>query len=83
MVVLCDTGILLRLFEPSELLHPAIRDAVHALVRTGAKLVTAPQNIAEFWNAATRPVTARGGFGLSLAAAEQRLQDIESTFAIL
>jgi predicted nucleic acid-binding protein len=83
MVTLCDSGILIRLFEPNEPLHPAIHDAVAQLIRRGDKLVTSVQNIAEFWNVCTRPMTARGGLGLSIADTESRLQRIETSMAIL
>lgn len=83
MLVLCDSGILLRLFEPTDLLHLTVRSAVEALQVRGDKLVTAPQNAAEFWNVCTRPATARGGFGLDTAEAERRLQAVERTFSLL
>jgi hypothetical protein len=46
-------------------------------------LVTAPQNIAEFWNVCTRPATARGGFGLSLEETQRQLRLIERLLRIL
>jgi predicted nucleic acid-binding protein len=79
MLVLCDSGILLRLFEPADPLHPAVRASVTALHARGDQLVTAPQNVAEFWNVCTRPAAARGGFGLDTAEAERRLQAVERT----
>jgi predicted nucleic acid-binding protein len=45
--------------------------------------VTAPHNAAEFWNVCARPATARGGLGLSVADADQRLRVIERLFPIL
>ena len=83
MLVLCDSGILLRLFEPTDPLHPAVRTIVAALQARGDQLVTAPQNVAEFWNVCTRPAAARGGFGLDTAEADRRLQAVERTFAVL
>lgn len=83
MLVLCDSGILLRLFEPMDPLHDIVRDSVTALQARGDKLATASQNVAEFWNVCTRPTSARGGFGLSTTEAERRLQLVERTFAIL
>jgi formaldehyde-activating enzyme involved in methanogenesis len=64
MLVLVDSGILLRLLEPTDPQHAAIRGAVRALRSRGESLVTAAQNAAEFWNVWTRPAAARGGFGL-------------------
>jgi len=83
MLVLCDSGILLRLFEPTDPRHPAVRRAVDVLLARGDQLVTAPQNIAEFWNVCTRPAAARGGFGLTIQEAERRLEAIEKAFALL
>lgn len=83
MLILADSGILLRLHEPRDARHVIVRRAVDALEARGDELVTAPQNVAEFWNVSTRPATARGGFGLSLAVTEQRLQAVERTFTIL
>ena len=39
--------------------------------------------MAEFWNVCTRPATARGGFGLSIADADRRLRIIERLFRVL
>lgn len=36
-----------------------------------------------FWNVCTRPVTAREGFGLSVAEADKRAKLIESRFTFL
>ncbi|MFO0847116.1 MAG: PIN domain-containing protein [Gemmataceae bacterium] len=83
MLILSDSGILLRLFEASDPLHPVVKRAVDALGTPGEKLVTAPQNVAEFWNVCTRPASPRGGLGLSVADAEVRLRDVEQRFALL
>ena len=83
MRILADSGILLRLFEPGDPRCDAVLRTVAALRIRGDRLVTAAQNIAEFWNVCTRPASARGGFGLSLAVAEQRLQRVERGFTLL
>jgi predicted nucleic acid-binding protein len=44
---------------------------------------TSPQNAAEFWNVCTRPASARGGLGLSIAETERRLRIIERLFPVL
>jgi len=67
MDVLADSGILLRLLEPTDPLHAAIDHAVRVLHARGDRIVIAPQNVAEFWNVCARPATARGGYGLSIA----------------
>jgi len=83
MCILADSGILLRLYEPTDPLHLLIRSAVDFLDARDDVLLTAPQNIAEFWNVCTRPTTARGGLGMTIQATEQRLQIIEKKFSLL
>ena len=83
MQILADSGILQRLFELTDSRHAAAQQTVRALLAQGHELVTASQNVAEFWNVCTRPATARGGFGLSLVETELRLQRLEREFAIL
>jgi predicted nucleic acid-binding protein len=83
MFILVDSGILLRLLERTDLQHLAIRQVVRTLRSRGDTLITAPQNAAEFWNVCTRPATARGGFGLTVAEAERRLRIVERLFPVL
>jgi predicted nucleic acid-binding protein len=83
MTVLVDSGVLLRLLEPTDPLHATVRGAVRALRARGDSLVIAAQNAAEFWNVCTRPVSARGGFGLSVADADRRLRLVERLFPVV
>ncbi len=83
MIVVLDSGILLRLVDRSDPLHPTVRAAVRALKIRGDTLSMAAQNIAEFWNVCTRPATARGGLGLSISETEQRLRLLERIVAIM
>ncbi len=83
MPFVADTGILLRLLERTDPQHATIRQALRALRRHGERLVTAPQNAAEFWNVCTRPATARGGLGLQLPETDRRLRIVERLFQIL
>lgn len=78
-----DTGILLRLWDRNDPQHLVIRQALRLLRTRGEVLAFAPQNAAEFWNVSTRPVTARGGFGLSAQETERRLRLIERVFQLL
>jgi predicted nucleic acid-binding protein len=67
---LLDTGILLRLVNRHDPDHAAVRDAVRLLRRRPAQLVTSYQNLAEFWNVLTRPVTPnRTGYGRTIEEA--------------
>ena len=83
MLILADTGILLRLFDPKEPLRPVIESKVLALESRGDELATSHQNHVEFWNVCTRPATARGGYGLSLAETDRRLTKVESAIITL
>lgn len=77
MLVLADTGILLRLLDRTDPMHADTRMAVRVLRQRGDACVTSPQNAAEFWNVCTRPATARGGLGLDIAETNRRLSVIE------
>ena len=83
MEYLLDTGVLLRMINRSDPMHAQVRRAVGKLRQQGQITVTTAQNISEFWNVCTRPVSARGGLGLSIEAAHQRLRLIERSAAVL
>lgn len=83
MLILIDTGILLRLIEATDPQHGTVQSAVRTLRSRGDTLVIATQNAAEFWNVCTRPTMARGGLGLSVAEAERRLRIIERLFQVI
>jgi len=83
MNVLLDTGILLRLVDRNDPLHASVRAGVRAVKARGDNLTMTAQNIAEFWNVCTRPASARGGLGLSVADTNQRLRLLERIVGIL
>ncbi len=83
MVVLLDTNILLRLVDRNDPLHATVRGAVRAVKVRGDALVMTAQNVAEFWNVCTRPSTARGRLGLSIAEVDHRLRLLERIVRIL
>jgi predicted nucleic acid-binding protein len=60
MPVLVDTNILVRAVERRHPLMRTARLALLALVRNGEELCVTPQNLAEFWNVCTRPVSLNG-----------------------
>src|ERR1035438_7291356 len=77
MRVLVDTNILLRSAQPN---HPVSSQATHAvagLLREGAAVFFCPQNIAEFWNVATRPAGING-LGLSPSEVLREIGVIEN-----
>lgn len=80
---LVDTNILLRFLLPNDPAYSVIRRAVGILKSRRERVVTTPQNIAEFWNVCTRPPTARGGLGLTVEATERRLRLLERHFRVL
>jgi predicted nucleic acid-binding protein len=83
MLVLVDTGILLRLLDRADPQHADIRSAIRALKSRGDTFTTAPQNVAEFWNVCTRPASARGGYGLPVGETDRRVRLIERVIGVL
>jgi predicted nucleic acid-binding protein len=82
MRVLVDTNILLRSVQPN---HPLCSQATHAvakLIRQKDSVFFCAQNIAEFWNVATRPAE-RNGLGLSPEEALQEVRNIEKSLTLL
>lgn len=79
---LVDTNILLRanLLDRSD--NHAIRSALTKLLSDGTVLYFTHQNIAEFWNAATRPIE-NNGFGLSPEEAGRQVDAFERGMQLL
>jgi predicted nucleic acid-binding protein len=83
MTHLLDTGVLLRLVNMGDAQHATINRAVEVLSGNRHKLVTTNQNMAEFWNVATRPIT-DNGWGLSTEVAASSIRSaIEPICTIL
>lgn len=82
MAVLLDTNILLRLVEPNDSEYALVRKAVSALTANGESLCFASQNLIEFWNVCTRPLS-NNGLGLTTAATDARAKLLESSFGLL
>ncbi len=82
MSILLDTNVLLRRADPSHPSHVLAVDAVSRLLANGEPIHFTLQNIAEFWNVATRPARHNGlGFPVSLVVAE--VEKIEMSFELL
>jgi predicted nucleic acid-binding protein len=73
MSVLVDTNILLRSAQPNHPLGSQATHAVSKLIRQKDAVFFCPQNIAEFWNVATRPagLNARPNAGGSASGSQQ------------
>ena len=67
---LVDTNILLRLTRRLDPQYGVVDAALARLLGQRATLYYTHQNIAEFWNAMTRPV-GRNGLGLTVPEAER------------
>jgi predicted nucleic acid-binding protein len=83
MSYMMDSNILLRFTKPSDPDHGLVRTAVRTLKAHGEILSFAPQNLVEFWNVCTRPATARGGFGLTVAQTDRKARLVERLFRLL
>lgn len=83
MKILLDTGVLLRIVHATDAQHPVVRSALDQLKVSGGTFFCGIQNVAEFWNVNTRPITARGGFGLTVAETRERLESIEGFLEVL
>jgi predicted nucleic acid-binding protein len=82
MIFLVDTNVLLRSAHPIHPLHPIATRAVDDLIKNGNSLVVAPQNMAGFWNVATRPFK-KNGLGMTVENAASELARLESVFLVL
>jgi predicted nucleic acid-binding protein len=79
---LVDSNILIRWVQPADPDYALVESVLASLVGSGAILCYASQNLAEFWNASTRPAE-RNGFGLSPAEADRRARRFESRLRLL
>jgi predicted nucleic acid-binding protein len=76
MGTLIDTGVLLRAFDANSPHYRQIRQALRKLLDYGEPLTVTVQNMAEFWNVATRPLE-HNGQGLSVERVKRRIAIIE------
>lgn len=64
MGYLVDTNILLRSCQPDHPMYKGASTAVETLLEQGQNLHLTPQNIVEFWNVSTRPLS-KNGLGMT------------------
>jgi predicted nucleic acid-binding protein len=79
---LVDSNILLRWVKPDHVDYPRIVVATDVILRHEGVLRYTSQNVAEFWNACTRPVD-RNGYGLSPQATDRRARFFEGNLRLL
>jgi predicted nucleic acid-binding protein len=82
MSVLIDTNVLLRRAQPGHPLHASAVDSVARFLARSTPVYFTPQNIAEFWNVATRPAD-KNGLGLPHATVLAEIAAIESLLILL
>jgi predicted nucleic acid-binding protein len=79
---LVDSNVLLRWVKPDDRDYPTILTATDAILRREGVLCYTSQNLAEFWNACTRPVD-RNGYGLSPQETDRRARLFEEKLRLL
>ncbi len=75
-----DTNLLLRIGDANSPLYTVINDSINTLRARGDRVYFVPQNLYEFYVVATRPASARGGFGMTPATATAEMNRLRSTF---
>lgn len=79
---LVDSNVLLRWVKPDHSDYAAIVIAIDAILRHDGVLCYTSQNVAEFWNACTRPAD-RNGYGLSPQETDRRAKFFEEKLRLL
>ncbi len=79
---LLATNVLLRSIEKTHAMHAIALSAIEKLLDEGQEVYCLPQNIAEFWNACTRPAD-KNGLGLTTDEVESELAKIEGIITVL
>jgi predicted nucleic acid-binding protein len=79
---LLDTNILLRYADKNSSYRALVAQALATLAADGAELYLAPQNLYEFWNVATRPVSVNG-LGFSVQETATLLIYFKNAFTLL
>jgi predicted nucleic acid-binding protein len=79
---LVDSNILIRWVQPSDPDYPVVEAALDTLAKQDVTLCYTSQNLAEFWNACTRP-TIRNGYRLSTEETDRRAQLFEARLRLL
>jgi hypothetical protein len=83
MPYLLDSNVLIRLLNPADPQHALVRGAVRLLRNDGEQLSFTSQNLVEFWSVCTRPASARGGYGLTVAQTDRKARWLERLFTLV
>ena len=81
-VYLLDSNILIRWVQPTDPDYAVVESALDALARQKEILCYTSQNLAEFWNACTRPAN-RNGYGLTPQETDKRARFFEGKLRLL
>lgn len=68
--------------QPDHPMHAEALQAVETLIRAGDQVFIVAQNVAEFWNVATRPV-ANNGLGFSVQEAHEEVKRFSTILPLL
>ena len=82
VLYLLDSNILIRWIQPKDADYITVQSALNTLVCQNAVLCYTSQNLAEFWNACTRPPD-RNGYGLSPQETDRRARIFEAKLRLL
>jgi predicted nucleic acid-binding protein len=81
-LILLDTNILLRYACATDPAFTTVDTAISTLHARGEVLCVVPQNLYEFWAAATRPIAANG-LGLTIPECQVQVARIKRLFRLL
>src|SRR5260370_7020837 len=79
---LVDRKVLLGWVKPDDRDYPLVISAIDAILQRDAVLCYTSQNVAESWNACTRPLD-RNGYGLSPQETDRRARVFEEKLRLL
>ena len=82
MRILTDTNILRSLAQEAHPHHRRAGAALYALRSRGDEPCVVAQVIYEFWSACTRPVTSKGGLGLTVTDTASRVRRLQQLFPV-
>jgi predicted nucleic acid-binding protein len=82
MAILIDTSILGRLANQADTSHQVVKAAIAELHRRSEILCITPQNLIEFRNFSTRPISVNG-LGLAASAVDKLTATFEASFPLL